>query len=114
MEFISSTQETVVTTHASDSIQLPEIYTEITSHPGATDVLRRDTESKLLRYKYRYLCSLPSDKASLEVKERTLHDVNELVASAILLKIPDELAWNLSLEHQNSESIGKCTNPFRL
>lgn len=43
-----------------------------------------------------------------------MHDVNELVGSAILLKIPDELAWNLSLEHQNSESIGSCTNPLHL
>lgn len=83
------------------------------NHPGASDNLRRDAESKLLRYKYQYLCSLPSDNASTEVKERILRDVNELVRSAILLKIPDELAWNLSLEHQDSESLGERFNLFR-
>ena len=84
------------------------------NHPGASDNLRRDAESKLLRYQYQYLCSLPSDNASTEAKERVLADVNELVRSAILLKIPDELAWNLSLEHQDSESLGECFNLFCL
>lgn len=84
------------------------------NHPGASDDLRRDAESKLLRYKYRYLRSLPSDNTSIEAKERVLRDVNELVRSAILLKIPDELAWNLSLEHQDSESIGERLNHLYL
>ncbi|KAF8629945.1 hypothetical protein AX15_003181 [Amanita polypyramis BW_CC] len=90
------------------SSRLPVIYAEITNHPQASDHLRREAESKLLRYKYRYLCVLPDGDAFVKTKERTLHEVNELVDSAVLLHIPDELAWNLSLENQDSESIATC------
>ncbi|KAK2467787.1 hypothetical protein APHAL10511_000082 [Amanita phalloides] len=88
------------------SSRLPEIYTEILNHPDAADDQRREAESKLLRYKYRYLCSLPNDDTSIEMKKRILCDVDELIRSAVVLQIPDEFIWNLSLEHQDSEMVG--------
>lgn len=87
------------------SSRLPTIYSEIMNHPKSSDSLRREAESKLLRYQYHYLRSLPNHST---IKERILGEVNDLIKSAILLGIPDDLAWNLALEQQDTESIATC------
>ncbi|KAF7315319.1 Antiviral protein [Mycena indigotica] len=78
----------------SDSL-LPKFYTDVLNHPHTTDELRRMTDAKLLRYKYQLLCALPANDTRKPIISR---EVDELVAGAITLEIPDELAWSLSLD----------------
>ncbi|KAJ7782973.1 TPR-like protein [Mycena metata] len=79
--------------------QLPKLYDDILNHPNTPDDLRRATDAKLLRYKHRYLCALPSTGDRKAVASR---EVDTLVAGTITLGIPDELAWMLWLDGQDS------------
>lgn len=85
-------------------LQLPELYNEVLMHPSTGDALRRQTESKLLRYKQRYLEALPEGAAA---KSAILRELDELVNGAVLLGIPDEFAWMIFLEAQDCETIGQ-------
>ncbi|KAF8629112.1 hypothetical protein AX17_005698 [Amanita inopinata Kibby_2008] len=87
------------------SSKLPALYVEVINHPSTADELRRDTESKLLRYKYRYMRSFPSASAAGKVTTHVLHEINELIDHAVSLRIPDELAWTLALQRMDAESI---------
>jgi superkiller protein 3 len=73
-------------------------------HPNTEDALRRQTESKLIRYKQRYLCALPESAAK---KSAVLRELDELVNGAVLLGIPDDVAWTIYLEAQDCETIGQ-------
>jgi len=75
-------------------------------HPSTGDELRRRTESKLLRYKQRYLYALPVTEESAPAKTAALKELDELVNGVVLLRIPDELAWMIFLEGQDIETIG--------
>ncbi|PFH51986.1 hypothetical protein AMATHDRAFT_2475 [Amanita thiersii Skay4041] len=90
------------------SSRLPTLYTEVLNHPNSPDALRRETESKLLLYKYKYLCSLQNS----DEKMRTLQEVDTLIESAILLQLPDEFAWTLSLETLDVESMSTDVHPL--
>lgn len=96
--------------------QLPEYYDEILNHPNTSDFLRRSTESKLLRHKQQLLFSLPSAITTapnatvkpevVEKKKALAKEVEELVEGMVLLKVPDELAWNLVIEGRDVDTIG--------
>lgn len=75
-------------------------------HPSTGDELRRQTESKLLRYKQRYLYALPDTEEGASAKISVLKELDELVNGIVLLRIPDELAWMIYLEGQDCEIIG--------
>ncbi|KAJ7251764.1 TPR-like protein [Mycena haematopus] len=75
--------------------QLPKLYDDILNHPNTPDDLRRATDAKLLRYKYRYLCALPPKG---DQKAAASREVDNLVSGTITLGIPDELAWMLCLD----------------
>ncbi|KAF8170200.1 superkiller protein 3 SKI3 [Mycena galopus ATCC 62051] len=78
--------------------QLPKLYDDILNHPHTPDDLRRATDAKLLRYRHRYLCALPSKG---DQKAAVAREVDNLVSGTITLGIPDELAWMLCLDGQN-------------
>ncbi|KAJ6593707.1 TPR-like protein [Mycena capillaripes] len=78
--------------------QLPKLYDDVLNHPNTPDDLRRATDAKLLRYKHRYLCALPPTG---DRKAAVSGEVEGLVAGAITLGIPDELAWMLCLDGQD-------------
>ena len=88
------------------AFKLPELYDEIISHPNTSDELRRLTESKLLRYKYRYQCALPSTGESGALKLKIGNEVQSMIDGVILLDIPNEYAWTLYIESRNTDSIG--------
>ncbi|KAJ7668399.1 TPR-like protein [Mycena polygramma] len=78
--------------------QLPKFYEDVLNHPNTPDDLRRSTDAKLLRYKYRYLCALPPTG---DRKAAVSREVESLVSGTITLNIPDELAWSLCLDGQD-------------
>lgn len=85
--------------------QLPSFYNEILNHPDTSDELRRLTDSKLLRYKQRYLHALPDTPEFHGEKSKLRQDVAELVNGVIILCIPDEMAWMIFLEGQDINTI---------
>ncbi|KAG6857271.1 hypothetical protein H0H87_007104 [Tephrocybe sp. NHM501043] len=85
--------------------RLPSLYEEILNHPSTSDDLRRSTDSKLLRLKERYLNAIPDTPEFAQEKANALSQVDELVKGAVILKIPDELAWTLYLESTDCETI---------
>jgi superkiller protein 3 len=87
-------------------LQLPGLYNEVLMHPSTGDDLRRQTESKLIRYKQRYLHALPDSEESASAKTAVLKELDELVNGVVLLRIPDELAWMIFMEGQDCEVIG--------
>ena len=87
-------------------LQLPWLYNEVLIHPNTEDNLRRHTEATLLRYKRRYLHTLPCTGEYATVKWNVSRELDELVNGAVLLRVPDELAWVTFLEGQDCENIG--------
>ncbi len=77
------------------------------NHPNTSDELRRETESKLLRMKQLHLFSIPVDDQHKEEKARLAVEVEELINGIVLLKIPDEAAWMLSIESKDAARIGE-------
>lgn len=77
------------------------------NHPNTPDDLRRIAESKLLRHKLRYLHALPLSGKLAPVKTQIAAEIEQLVHGAIVLGIPDEIAWTFFIEGKNSDSIGK-------
>ncbi|TFK25481.1 superkiller protein 3 SKI3 [Coprinopsis marcescibilis] len=82
-----------------DASKLPGLYNEVLNHPNATDDLRLSTEAKLLRLTRRHLLSIP--QANHDQKTRLLQELEDLVQGGVLLKRPDELAWEMCLEWQD-------------
>lgn len=85
--------------------RLPGLYNEVLMHPSTGDDLRRQTESKLIRYKQRYLYAIPDTEKSASAKTVALKELDELVNGVVLLGIPDELAWTIFLEGQDCDNI---------
>ena len=93
---------------------MPRLYNEILNHPNTSDDLRRQTESKLLRMKQVHLFSLPADSKRKDEKAHVAAEVEELINGIVLLKLPDELAWNLLIESKDAEHIGDVLVRFGL
>jgi superkiller protein 3 len=93
--------------------QLPSLYNEILNHPNTSDELRRSTESKLLRYKYQHMESAPAAGVDISLKQRLVSEVERLSGGAVLLDLPDELAWMFVIESKDAYDIGKliCLHP---
>ncbi|KAJ3913647.1 superkiller protein 3 [Lentinula edodes] len=85
--------------------RLPFLYNQVLDHPNTDDVLRRQTDSKLLRYKYQYMCSLPNSANTIATKEEVMKEIEGLISGTVLLHIPDELAWTLFLERKDVAHI---------
>jgi superkiller protein 3 len=81
------------------------LYEEVIGHPNTTDDLRRVTEGKLLRHRVRFLHSLSATKDA-ERKKPASDIVDALVDGVVLLNIPDELAWSMSIEGKDAAIIG--------
>ncbi|KAJ7647495.1 superkiller protein 3 [Roridomyces roridus] len=88
---------------------LPKIYDDILNHPNTPDDLRRATDAKLLRYKHRYMQALPPGG---DAKSAVSREVDELVAGAITLGLPDELAWILFLDGQDCMEMENYSLPL--
>ena len=69
--------------------------------------MRREIEAKQLRYKQRYLQSIPSTKDGLVLKQKVMHDIDGLVEGIVLLQKRDDLGWKLFLESRNYEDLGE-------
>ena len=82
--------------------QLPALYNEIINHPKTSDELRRETESKVLLYKRQYLFALPAGKEKDEIRGQ----VEEMANGAVVLQVPDELAWITYLELKDCATVG--------
>ncbi|KAL0956081.1 hypothetical protein HGRIS_002250 [Hohenbuehelia grisea] len=85
--------------------QLPHLYHLISSHPNASDELRRAVDAKLLRHKHELICSLPNSTEHAKQKAVILSEFTELVDGIIILRIPDELAWSIHLEWTDTDTI---------
>ncbi|KAJ3899280.1 superkiller protein 3 [Lentinula edodes] len=85
--------------------RLPFLYNQVLDHPNTDDTLRRQTDSKLLRYKYQYMCSLPNSANTIATKEEVMKEIEGLISGTVLLHIPDELAWTLFLERKDVAHI---------
>ncbi|KDQ57736.1 hypothetical protein JAAARDRAFT_35420 [Jaapia argillacea MUCL 33604] len=85
--------------------RLPHLYNEVLNHPDTSDSLRRETESKLLRHKQRYLHALPASQEFAVQKAKIASEIDELVDGAVLLGLPDELAWSIFIEGKDTDSI---------
>jgi superkiller protein 3 len=87
-------------------IQLPALYNDILNHPNTSNDLRRATDSKLLRHKQRYLHSLPVSSELSSLKAEVASELESLVNGAVILLVPDELAWTTFIEGRNSATVG--------
>ncbi|GJE96722.1 TPR-like protein [Phanerochaete sordida] len=85
--------------------KLPELYQEIMSHPNASDELRREAESKLLKHKQQLLFALPTTDAFATQKAKLASEVQDLVSGMVLIKIPNELAWTLFIESKDAKTL---------
>ncbi|KAF8504124.1 TPR-like protein [Gautieria morchelliformis] len=88
-----------------DASTLPSLYNELLNHPNTSDDLRRSTESKLLRRKYQHLQSVPAVGANSSSKQKLLSEVDDLSKGAVLLNLPDELAWMFFIESRDAYHI---------
>jgi superkiller protein 3 len=86
---------------------LPHLYNEILNHPNTSDELRRLTESKLLRHTQKHIFSLPLQDPW---KRKLAIEVEKLVSGAVLLRVPDELAWSTFIDGKDSETIGNAVS----
>jgi superkiller protein 3 len=82
------------------------LYGEIINHAHTSDELRRQTEAKLLQFKYRCLYAVPMDRDNAKLKVELGREVQNLVEGIILLNIPNTLAWEIMLETQDVGSAG--------
>ncbi|KAG6862290.1 hypothetical protein C0995_015987 [Termitomyces sp. Mi166 len=87
--------------------RLPSLYEEVLNHPNTSDDLRRSIDAKLLRHIQRRLYAIPDTSDLSQEKSKILAQVDELVKGAIILRIPDELAWTMYLESTDCETIGQ-------
>ncbi|KAH0589327.1 hypothetical protein H2248_005088 [Termitomyces sp. 'cryptogamus'] len=90
-----------------DRSRLPPLYEEILNHPNTSDDLRRSTDAKMLRHTQRHLYAIPDTKDFCQEKSKVLAQVDELIKGAIILRIPDELAWTMYLESADCETIAE-------
>ncbi|KIJ67566.1 hypothetical protein HYDPIDRAFT_174010 [Hydnomerulius pinastri MD-312] len=82
--------------------KLPSLYQEVLNHLGTSDVLRRSTEAKLIRYKQQYFYALPTtvpEKASLG------SELDELINGVVIIGVPDELSWTIFFESKDSDTV---------
>ncbi|CAE6511205.1 unnamed protein product [Rhizoctonia solani] len=79
--------------------KLPGLYEDILNHPNTSDQLRRTTESKLLRHRQRYLYALPTSPEYTSEKHAAYKVVEDMASGAVLLGLPDELAWSCYMEN---------------
>lgn len=84
------------------TFQLPDFYNEMINHPHTPDELRRQTENKLLHFKKRYLFALPK---TADAKKGLSDQIDAMVNGAVILKVPDELAWTLFLERKDVHTV---------
>ncbi|KAK0207900.1 superkiller protein 3 [Desarmillaria ectypa] len=89
--------------------RLPSLYNDILNHPNTSDELRRETETKLLKHKQQYLYALPSTS---EQKKKVSQEVEDLINGAVILQLPDELAWFLFLERKDVETTDDYEYPL--
>ncbi|OCH91806.1 TPR-like protein [Obba rivulosa] len=87
------------------SSKLPHLYNEVLNHPNTSDELRRETESKLLRHKQRYLHVLSTSGDEATRKAEIAAELEELINGMVLLGIRDELAWSIYIEHKDVAEI---------
>ncbi|KAF8972954.1 hypothetical protein BDZ97DRAFT_1900816 [Flammula alnicola] len=87
--------------------QLPSCYDSVLNHPQTSDELRREVEAKQLRYKQRYLYSIPSTKETLLLKQKISRELDELVDGIVLLQKPDELGWKMFFEGKDCENLSE-------
>ncbi|KAG7088368.1 hypothetical protein E1B28_012371 [Marasmius oreades] len=87
------------------SSRLPALYAELLNHPNTSDELRRKTDAKLLRYKLQYLHSFSTADPTDGPKSKLATEVTDLIKGAVILKIPDELAWILFLDGKDAGTI---------
>ena len=85
---------------------MPTFYTEIINHPNTSDDLRRETEAKVLRYKHNYRCALSSTSEDKQLKLKLGEEIKNIVDGAVLLDIPDDLAWSMKIESEDNELLG--------
>jgi superkiller protein 3 len=88
--------------------QLPSLYSDILNHSNTSDVLRRSTESKLLRHRQSYLHTLPISSEKI----RVANEVEELARGTVLLGIHDELAWMIFIDGKDCSTIGDVSCSF--
>ncbi|KAI9449401.1 TPR-like protein [Lactarius psammicola] len=94
--------ENEVTREVYGGSKLPHLYDEIINHSNTSDELRRLTESKQLRHVREHLFSLPLDDPK---KPKLAIEVEKMVSGAVLLRVPDELAWSTFIDGQDPETI---------
>jgi superkiller protein 3 len=92
--------------------KLPGLYENILNHPNTSDQLRRDTESKLLRHRQRYLYALPTSSEYASEKNAAYKVVEDMASGAVLLGIRDELAWSCYMENLDVYDIGMTSHLF--
>ncbi|PWN26217.1 hypothetical protein BDZ90DRAFT_233352 [Jaminaea rosea] len=80
--------------------KLPCLYQQVLSHADAADDERREAEAKLLRYQHRLLCAMPT--ALSDAKGQMRQRLIELAHGMVIVGVPDELAWSIHLEWDNS------------
>ncbi|CAE6416415.1 unnamed protein product [Rhizoctonia solani] len=85
--------------------KLPGLYEDILNHPNTSDQLRRATESKLLRHRQRYLYALPTSAEYASEKHAAYKVVEDMASGAVLLGLPDELAWSCYMENLDVHDI---------
>lgn len=86
--------------------QLFKLYGEIINHPRTSDELRRATEAKLLSLLHSYLLSVPASEKNITLKDQLRRQVQDLAEGAVLLEVPDPLAWLFVLEGKDFDSLG--------
>jgi superkiller protein 3 len=76
----------------------------VLSHARTSDDLRRSTEASLLQRRYERLLALTANDPA---KESLRLEVMDMVNGLILLKIPNELAWNIYFETLDLRTLGE-------
>lgn len=90
----------------SSRVKLPTLYDEVAAHPNASEDVRRAAEAKLLRYRLELLESLAGSD-NLDLRKKVWMALDESIKGVVLLGIPDEVAWGLHFQWEDSKSIGK-------
>ncbi|KAG9039837.1 Superkiller protein 3 [Tulasnella sp. JGI-2019a] len=87
------------------TFKLRYFYGEILNHPYTSDDLRRNIESKLLRHLHGYLTTIPSSPDMKKLKAEQRAEVEAMADGAVLLSIPDLLAWTIYIEGRDVEHL---------
>jgi superkiller protein 3 len=80
------------------------LYLEVLSHPRTSDDLRRSTEACLLQRRQERLLALSANDPA---KKPLRLELMDMVNGLILLKIPNELAWNIYFEMLDLRTLGE-------